>query len=269
MPSQGQRGRKEKASATQPIIGYALIVYVFFTLALTIVLSHYATTPQKLKARQQTVLGQITHVKARKEAFIKFLLPSIQYENHRMQDAQRQLKTMAQRAERSSGLSRKERQQLTAWAQKYDVDTGNHPADFIKALALKMDEIPASMVLAQGAMESAWGTSRFARQANNYFGQWCFTKGCGLVPKHRAAGATHEVQTFSGINEAVAAYFVNINRHGAYQRVRDERTLLRQSDEPLDSLKMVRGLEKYSARGEAYVEELQGMIRFNKFKQFD
>ncbi|MDZ7825939.1 MAG: glucosaminidase domain-containing protein [Gammaproteobacteria bacterium] len=43
----------------------------------------------------------------------------------------------------------------------------------------RADEIPPSLVLAQAAAESAWGTSRFARMANNLFGQPRFTEGCG------------------------------------------------------------------------------------------
>ena len=41
----------------------------------------------------------------------------------------------------------------------------------------------------QAANESAWGTSRFARIGLNFFGQWCYSKGCGMVPKRRNTGA--------------------------------------------------------------------------------
>ncbi len=129
--------------------------------------------------------------------------------------------------------------------------------------------VPASMALAQAAIESAWGRSRFAAEGNNYFGQWCFSAGCGIVPSRRPQGASHEVQVFDSLDEAVASYLRNINTHPAYTTVREARVEIRQREQPLDSLKLVEGLEKYSARGEDYIHELQQMIRYNNLKKFD
>ena len=44
-------------------------------------------------------------------------------------------------------------------------------ADTLRELLRRVDVIPPSLVLAQGAIESGWGTSRFARQGNNLYGQ--------------------------------------------------------------------------------------------------
>jgi len=211
----------------------------------------------------------IKNVKAKKETFFLYLLPAIKNANKHMASAQKQLIEMQNQTQADQSLSSQQQKRLLRWSKEYRVDTEVPAAERINQLLERMDEIPASMVLAQGAMESAWGTSRFARQANNYFGQWCFSEGCGLVPSQRNAGADHEVATFTDAHAAVASYFININRHPAYQRVRDERHALRKAGGTLDSLAMVRGLEKYSARGHAYIEELQSMIRYNKIKRFD
>lgn len=213
--------------------------------------------------------GAIKDVKTKKETFFLYLMPAIERENQRMSLAQQQLKTMSELVQTQKPLNAEQQRSLKLWSGDYRIDTELPTTTQIGQLLERMDAIPASMVLAQGAMESAWGTSRFARQANNYFGQWCFSKGCGIVPSQRNSGASHEVATFRDAHAAVAAYFKNINRHPAYQRVRDERLALRQSGKPLDSLAMVRGLDKYSARGHAYIEELQSMIRYNKIKRFD
>ena len=55
----------------------------------------------------------------------------------------------------------------------------------------QIDVIPPSQAMAQAANESAWGTSRFATEAINLFGQWCFRKDCGIVSASRTAGSTH------------------------------------------------------------------------------
>ena len=77
-----------------------------------------------------------------------------------------------------------------------------------------MDIIPEMMVLVQAANESGWGTSRFSRMGLNLFGQWCYVRGCGLVPRAEEDGR-HEVAKFDSVNDSVC-YMRNINTHGAY-----------------------------------------------------
>ena len=123
--------------------------------------------------------------------------------------------------------------------------------------------IPNSLALVQAANESAWGTSRFARDANNYFGQWCFTRGCGLIPANRIEGAHHEVQRFSSPKESVASYLNNLNTHNAYAQLRSIRSNAVKNGEPITGYLLAAGLGKYSERGEAYIEEIRTMIRVN------
>jgi Bax protein len=128
----------------------------------------------------------------------------------------------------------------------------------------RVDEIPTALVLIQAANESAWGNSRFARQANNYFGQWRFTKGCGLVPLRRNAGAKHEVQYFTSAELSVRAYIHNLNTSPSYKMLRNLRHFLRRQGKPLDAEFLAIGLKDYSERGMDYVRIIQGMIRSNK-----
>ena len=71
---------------------------------------------------------------------------------------------------------------------KYKVSEELETLETVNALFSKIDEVPASLVLAQSANESGWGTSRFAIEARNMFGIWCFREGCGIKPLERAAG---------------------------------------------------------------------------------
>ena len=81
------------------------------------------------------------------------------------------------------------------------------------ALLQRVDTVPAGLVLAQAAIESGWGHSRFAREGNNYFGRWCYTKGCGMVPKKRPKGREYAVKVFPTIRASVNDYLWNINTH--------------------------------------------------------
>jgi len=149
------------------------------------------------------------------------------------------------------------------------VDADLSSAELIKELLIRVDTVPPSLALAQAAVESGWGTSRFAVQANNLFGQWCYEKGCGLVPSQRNSGANHEVAKFKNVSDAVYSYTRNINTHRAYKDLRMSRAALRADDETVTGHILAEGLLRYSERGEDYVHELQAVIRINKLAPYD
>lgn len=168
-----------------------------------------------------------------------------------------------------SELTDKERQWLDNQAERLRVDAETGSARQLTLLRKRLDVIPPSLIMAQAANESAWGTSRFATEGNNLFGQWCFTKGCGLVPTARGEDATHEVASFSSPYRSVRAYIQNLNRHPTYQQLRELRHSDRNDNEALSGLELAGGLLGYSERGEDYVKEIRSMIRYNNLEFYD
>lgn len=166
-------------------------------------------------------------------------------------------------------FSEEEQTWLNKLARKHRINHNKHDERFFDQLLFALDIIPPSMALAQAANESAWGTSRFAIKANNLFGQWCFTEGCGLVPQQRPEGATYEVKVFPTPSESVGQYMLNINRNSSYEKVRNIRHSYRAQGQQIPGSSLVGGLEKYSARGHAYIEELRHMIGYNDLAQWD
>jgi len=202
----------------------------------------------------------------RKDAFFKFMVPLIHQANQQVMKKRAHLKTLIA----AQTLSKKDQAWLKEEGDLYGLENLNpNKAADLKALLVRIDVVPTSLALAQGANESAWGTSRFARQANNYFGQWCFSKGCGLVPKQRTKGAIHEVRAFDHPYFSVKSYIHNLNSHRTYAQLRKIRAQLRQKNQPLTGLKMTEGLVHYSARKHEYVIELKSMIRYNKLTQYN
>ncbi|MDQ6968132.1 MAG: glucosaminidase domain-containing protein, partial [Mariprofundaceae bacterium] len=124
--------------------------------------------------------------------------------------------------------------------------------------------VPVELALVQAANESAWGTSFFARRGNNYFGQWCFQKGCGIIPRRRRANAKHEVKYFNNAVESVHAYMKNINTLDSYAALRKIRRQLRLRHIPIYAEVLTRGLKNYSERGVEYLKILRHMIRSNR-----
>jgi len=142
-------------------------------------------------------------------------------------------------------------------------------ANLVNRLLRRVDIIPSSLALAQAANESAWGTSRFAVEGNNFYGQWCYTEGCGIVPARRIAGENHEVKSFDSVFESVKAYIMNLNTFPNYQKLRDIRQQVRQGGRSIDGISLSEGLDTYSSRGDDYIFELQSMIYSNNLLEFD
>jgi Bax protein len=74
------------------------------------------------------------------------------------------------------------------------------------------------------------------------------------------------VQRFDTVRDAVASYVRNLNSHPTYEELRNLRAALRAEDKPLLGVNLAEGLDGYSERGEAYVREVQAMIRQNELE---
>lgn len=208
--------------------------------------------------------SEFSDVKEKKRAFFEFLLPLVHEANARILN-ERQL---IEKWQQNKKLTTEEQQKLEKIRLKYRVTTDDIEKQE-ELLLRRVQVIPPSIVLAQAANESAWGNSRFAREGNNLFGQWCFTEGCGMIPGARGDNASHEVQIFNTPFESVNSYMRNLNSHQQYHdlRVIREQSLI--ENEVINGLLLAEGLLGYSERGEEYVLEIQNMIRFNKLQQLD
>ena len=212
--------------------------------------------------------SSIDDASLRKQSFLAFMAPIVNQEN--AQILQTRAEVIRLQALSADGLSTRELEFLSELTQRYKVTAPNVSAPGVfDSLLRRIDLVPPSLALAQSANESGWGTSRFAQQANNYFGQWCYTKGCGLVPSSRNPGASHEVAQFDSAADSVKAYLRNINSSRAYRKLRDKREKLRNRDAHITGNELVVGLHQYSERGEEYIKDIKSMIRVNKLSQYD
>ena len=185
--------------------------------------------------------------------------------NAEVLETRQQLKRYDEIAASGSPFSPTERSWVLALADEYNLDTSELTEQEITAeLMSRVDEVPVAMALAQAANESAWGTSRFAIEGNNIFGQWCFEQGCGLVPLQRKGNASYEVRKFDSISASVSAYIKNINSQYSYEELRELRARMRSRNEPLNAIDLAAGLAAYSERGEDYVDEVQSLIVQNE-----
>jgi len=204
-------------------------------------------------------INDISSSKKKKEMFIKIILPLIVKENTKIRIDRKRLFTILNKSS-NTDIEKK-------WLEKKFKQYGVRQNDF-SSLKVRMDEIPASLAIAQAAKETGWGTSRFARKGNALFGQWTWS-GEGLKPKEAEKGETHKVMKFNSLQLSVRAYLRNLNTHKSYINLRKARSELRSDDKPLDSLILSKHLDKYAETGSQYIEVLQKIIIQNKLKDFD
>lgn len=206
----------------------------------------------------------IENTQKRKKAFFDYLLPYIAQANNRILTLRYKIILL----QNKNHISKKEKRWLAHVAQEYGLNSPSVELDF-EPLLKRVDIIPPSLVLAQAANESAWGTSKFARLANNYFGQWCFTLHCGMVPSRRDRDKQHEVQKFTSPYDSVRAYLLNLNTNKHYALLRSIRSELRSQNKPLRGDVLATGLVSYSERGEDYIQDIQAMISMNQLEKLE
>ena len=139
----------------------------------------------------------------------------------------------------------------------------------LNELKKRIDIVPVSLGIAQAAIESGWGTSRFAVEGNAYFGQKVIGKKANGIKPTDSENPLIKVRSFKNLNDSVKAYINNLNTHFAYKDFRKSRYELRSFGKTLEGRILANQLIKYSELGNDYVENIQKIIKKNNLSKFD
>ncbi len=206
----------------------------------------------------------IRDVNTKKVRFFAYLLPLVERENARLSDLRERLGYIHDHRRWDRELDAEDAAWLDDLAREFRLKNVDPQSDtFWDDLMRRVDVLPDDLVLVQAANESAWGTSRFAREGHNFFGQWCFSAGCGIVPAARPDGATYEVAHFTSVDESVGSYMRNLNSGHSYTELRRIRADFRAKNHEPEAAALAGGLLSYSERGQHYVDEIRAMLRHN------
>jgi Bax protein len=191
-------------------------------------------------------------VPEKKEKFFALMLPQVLLVKQELADRRAEVERIAAAAQ----PTQEDRIWLEGMLDRYR-------ADDVEQLLVRLQDHPTSIVLAQAALESGWGTSRFFREGNNVFGVWSFDEN----EPRMAAGETRGERTiwvkrYPSLRGSIADYFVTIGR-GPYTDFRRARL---EKDDPLA---LIRHLQRYSELGDEYVRRLALTIRSNDLHRFD
>ena len=194
-----------------------------------------------------------------KQSFINLVLPLIVASNDELVQRRNAVK---------AAFDAKNRAMLEKWAVLYRVDPEKlDDAELAKQLLRRVDTIPVALALAQAAIESGWGTSRFALQGNALFGQWAWTESAGIRPL-AASNERAVVRSFGSLLESVRAYMHNLNTHPNYQRFRLARQRLSPQNKTIKAGTLATYLDSYAEIGTAYVDKLHAVMSSNNFDQY-
>lgn len=201
--------------------------------------------------------------------FIKTVLPLIEYENQRILLEREKLLNINEFLSLEKTLKKNDLNYLKKISKKYKISSKNkHKIDIINELLINVNIIPNSIVLAQAANESGWGTSRFATEYNALFGQYTYDENSGVIPHKREKGKKHLIKNFISIDKSVESYFANINSHYAYKNFRKLRSQISDFDNDFN-IKILTGTLDVYAEDKSYVDTINKIIDSNKLNQFD
>jgi Bax protein len=207
-------------------------------------------------------LDGIVDVEQRKRLFLQVLLPQILRLNEDIRADRARLIAIAQTP--PDGQSTENAAWLARVAQEYRAT----PADYASLLT-RVDVVPPSLAIAQGAIESGWGTSRFALTGNALFGQRTFDLSHAGFSPNDVEDANFKVRRFESLMESIWGYMITLNTHPAHARFRQLRAQMRQEGDAIDSMALAGTLTRYSEEGERYVSLVQNVISANNLRRLD
>ncbi len=191
----------------------------------------------------------------RKDVFVKLLLPSIEVVQQEVLNNREIVKKLKVKKE----LTENEKIYAEKLFKKYRTEYGKW-----NELESKMIVYPASLILTQGAIESAWGTSRFFREANNAFGVWSTNPN---EPRIAAKGSrgdfTPHLKKYDTLKDTVEDITLIISRSSAYTGTRK---MIWEGKSPYE---IAGGLTKYSEEGKEYVRKVRSTLKYNNFHEYD
>jgi Bax protein len=196
-------------------------------------------------------LDQLETRKA-KATFVSALLPAILVAKHRVKEDSLKLIRLT-----------KKKKWNTTDSIFYNETKERLKASSMENLLVRMLSLPNSIVLAQAAIETGWGQSRFFLEGNNVFGIWSYNADEPRLQAGIGRETPIYVRAYNDISESIHDYFETLGSAGAYQGLRKART------ETNDPFLLITHLKYYSERRNWYVSQLRTMIDQNNFTQYD
>lgn len=202
--------------------------------------------PTKYKAN---IIPKKISVQEKKQRFRDLIVPAVEKVYADLDEQYKEAKEIIESGKKSTKIE----QLMQSYSAKSPED-----------LLMRLKPHAKSVAIAQAAMESAWATSRFTKEATNLFGVWSFNKNEPRVAAGEKRGKkTIYVKKYADVEDSIRDYYRVLATGRVFGAFRAEKM---KSNDPY---KLVKKLDKYSEKGAEYGKELTSMIRYNRFYKFD
>ncbi len=192
----------------------------------------------------------------RKKQFIHYMLPSIVMVRERLLDQLHHVVFIEDQINNKKPLSQQDFIFLRDLKDQYE-------AESLEELKVKLYPHPVSLVLAQAALESGWGTSRIFKKGNNPFGIMSFSNDDSrlknLLPTNEE---DIYMRAYQHVSEAVEHYFMLIAKVSSYKKFRQKRW------EGATSVELLNYLKSYHENAD-YHNLAESIIRSNDLTKYD
>jgi Bax protein len=192
-------------------------------------------------------------VQEKKQKFFDLLLPAVLVAKTNLDMTEKKVERLAGKNKLSPG----EKHFLSKLMKRFKTNS-------LSVLLKRLHTFPVSIVLAQAAIESGWGSSRFFQKANNPFGIWSFD------PRHQRIAADSSrngtkvyLRKFDDLEQAIDAYYLMLATGKPFAAFREKRMKTSVPDSLIQTLRM------YSERRDSYITYLAKLLRTSHLHRFD
>jgi Bax protein len=192
----------------------------------------------------------------RKKVFLNYILPAVVMERDRLFDLLHHIEFIENRMINKRPLRGDDLLFFKDLMEKYD-------ASSLKDLKIRLYPHPVSLVLAQAALESGWGTSKVFSKANNPFGIMSFSseeqRKKFIVPESQTEVY---VRSYNDVNQSVEHYYYFTAKLSSYEKFRKKRW--ERSPTPV----LVKLLKSYHETND-YTSLVESIIKTNDLEKYD
>jgi Bax protein len=204
------------------------------------------------------IISNLVSISEKKEQFINQILPAVLIVKYNEQQKYNRVEELLVKMDQKIPISQRDSTFLDSLKFKYE------SIDY-HSLLKKLKPHQTSLVLAQAAIESGWGQSRFAIEGNNLFGVMASREDILLKNSIGGGGKSNRfsAKKYETVTESIEHYFFILGKHKAYNKFRIKRF------EEKSVYHMIDGLNKYSEKGTEYTDMLKYIIKWNDLEKYD
>ncbi|NJN25945.1 MAG: hypothetical protein HC819_08245 [Cyclobacteriaceae bacterium] len=196
-------------------------------------------------------------METRKKKFVEVILPTILIYHHQLGQEREKVKILHEKYRNEVAWSIEDSMFVQPVFQRYKTDEFEELID-------RMEPPPTSLAIAQAALESGWGSSRFFKEANNVFGIWSFSENDErIVANLSRDGKAIYLKKYSNLLGSVEDYHLLLASSDHYSDFRD---CIQRGNNVFE---LIWYLRTYSERRDQYVIMLRNVIAANQLTNYD